>query len=86
MNYATAQFICCSKLYGAVVMSEENSQEKQDVPHPAHSEMSEEEIDRNLEESFPSSDPPSWTLGTNHKDESASKSETGEASKNNENK
>ncbi|HEY8562566.1 MAG TPA: thioredoxin domain-containing protein [Pyrinomonadaceae bacterium] len=28
--------------------------------------ISEEEIDRNLEESFPASDPPSWSLGTDH--------------------
>lgn len=29
-------------------------------------EMSEAEIDSNLEETFPASDPPSWTLGSNH--------------------
>ena len=28
--------------------------------------MTEEEIDRNLVGSFPASDPPSWTLGTDH--------------------
>jgi protein-disulfide isomerase len=28
--------------------------------------MNEEEIDRNLDDSFPASDPHSWTLGTNH--------------------
>jgi len=33
---------------------------------PAAREMSEAEIDRNLEGTFPASDPPSWTLGTNH--------------------
>ena len=33
-------------------------------------EMSEEEIDRNLAETFPASDPPSWTLGTDHREES----------------
>jgi hypothetical protein len=30
--------------------------------------MSEAEIDGNLEETFPASDPPSWTLGTNHRE------------------
>jgi hypothetical protein len=30
-------------------------------------EMSETEIDNNLEETFPASDPPSWTLGSNHR-------------------
>ena len=29
--------------------------------------MSEAEVDENLEESFPASDAPSWTLGTNHR-------------------
>jgi protein-disulfide isomerase len=32
----------------------------------SESPMLEEEIDQNLEGSFPASDPPSWTLGTSH--------------------
>lgn len=32
-------------------------------------EMSEKEIDENLAEASPASDPPSWTLGTNHREE-----------------
>lgn len=35
-------------------------------------EMSEAEIDKNLNGSFPASDPPSWTLGTNHREETGS--------------
>ena len=37
---------------------------------PAKGAMSEAEIDDNLEETFPASDPPSWTLGTNHREAS----------------
>ena len=32
-------------------------------------EMSETEIDKTLNDSFPASDPPSWTLGTDHREE-----------------
>jgi hypothetical protein len=32
-------------------------------------EMSEAEIDKNLMDSFPASDPPSWTLGIEHREE-----------------
>lgn len=32
--------------------------------------MSEDEIDETLEGSFPASDPPSWTLGTDHRKQS----------------
>ena len=34
--------------------------------------MSEAEIDNTLMESFPASDPPSWTLGTDHQEETQS--------------
>lgn len=39
------------------------------------SEMSEKEIDANLEETFPASDPPSWTLGVDDHKGGASKRE-----------
>jgi hypothetical protein len=41
-------------------------------------EMSEAEIDKNLQDTFPASDPPSWTLGTNHHQELPVKSESDE--------
>ncbi len=34
-------------------------------------EMSESEIDLNLIQTFPASDPPSWTLGIDHQDENS---------------
>ena len=46
--------------------------------------MSDEEIDENLDESFPASDPPSWNLGTGHGKEN-SKPETDEKASDNAN-
>jgi len=42
-------------------------------------EMSEAEIDNNLMQTFPASDPPSWTLGTDHREESQSETEVKES-------
>jgi hypothetical protein len=39
-------------------------------------EMSEAEIDKNLQDTFPASDPPSWTLGTNHREETSVENES----------
>lgn len=39
-------------------------------------EMSEAEIDKNLQDTFPASDPPSWTLGTDHRKEPSVENES----------
>lgn len=48
-------------------MIEDNDSAHNTTPQD-EGEMSEAEIDKNLQDSFPASDPPSWTLGTNHKE------------------
>jgi hypothetical protein len=47
-------------------MDENSNQTSRRVVDAEENEMNEEEIDINLEETFPASDPPSWTLGTDH--------------------
>jgi hypothetical protein len=51
----------------------------QNGSQPSSDEMLETEIDDTLAETFPASDPPSWTLGTDHRKESRTdESEDGE--------
>lgn len=50
-----------------------DAEQKETTPDPG--EMSETEIDENLEDSFPASDPPSWTLGSNHQSDAKPETE-----------
>ena len=64
-------------------MAEDKERGARVTRQPGEGEMSEDEIDRNLTETFPASDPPSWTLGTDHREESPGErrdvAESGEA-------
>jgi hypothetical protein len=53
-------------------MVEDKEHVGQAISQPGKEAMSEDEIDRNLTETVPASDPPSWTLGTDHREESPS--------------
>ncbi|HEX8283155.1 MAG TPA: hypothetical protein VF588_07360 [Pyrinomonadaceae bacterium] len=50
-------------------MTKDGGREEAGDRAPGGGQMSEAEIDRNLAETFPASDPSSWTLGTDHRDE-----------------
>ncbi|MGB9180754.1 MAG: hypothetical protein WCB68_16095 [Pyrinomonadaceae bacterium] len=54
-------------------MAEDKDNLKNGAKQPNKDEMDEKEIDANLMGTFPASDPPSWTLGTNHHEGSREK-------------
>ena len=56
-------------------MTEDKDRLERAAGQPNISEISEDEIDRNLMGSFPASDPPSWTLGVERDEQPASQSQ-----------
>ena len=55
-------------------MTEDKDEFERAASQPNISEISEDEIDRNLMGTFPASDPPSWTLGVERDKKPASES------------
>ena len=58
-------------------MEQENNSSGKNAK-PSKSEASESEIDETLDKGFPASDPPSWTLGTDHREKSSNQSREAE--------
>jgi hypothetical protein len=56
-------------------MTEDKDRLERAAGQPNISEISEDEIDRNLMGSFPASDPPSWTLGVERYEQPAGQSQ-----------
>lgn len=52
-----------------MTMKENTDDRRRETPDSQPAEMSEAEIDDNLEGTFPASDPPAWTLGSDHRPE-----------------
>ena len=57
-------------------MTEDKDRLERAAGQPNSSEISEDEIDRNLMGTFPASDPPSWTLGVERDKQSGSENQT----------
>ena len=57
-------------------MTEHKDQSERAAGQPNSSEISEDEIDRNLIGTFPASDSPSWTLGVKRDKQSGRESQT----------
>lgn len=56
-------------------MNENDNPDSRRAERKRTDKMSKKEIDDNLEESFSSSDPPSWTVGSNHSSETEREAE-----------